>query len=68
MHLSYYLMSHTMVSFIPVGITYATWSGLGHCSYNNYWQFLNTIKFQIFLQLLVFRPIVIVGVIIVHLP
>jgi small multidrug resistance pump len=26
--LSYYLMSH-VVSFIPVGITYATWSGLG---------------------------------------
>ena len=25
---SYYLMSH-VVSFIPVGITYATWSGLG---------------------------------------
>ena len=25
---SYYLMSHA-VSFIPVGITYATWSGLG---------------------------------------
>ncbi len=26
--ISYYLMSH-VVSFIPVGITYATWSGLG---------------------------------------
>ena len=26
--LSYYLMSH-VVGFIPVGITYATWSGLG---------------------------------------
>ena len=26
--LSYYFMSH-VVSFIPVGITYATWSGLG---------------------------------------
>ena len=25
---SYYLMSH-VVGFIPVGITYATWSGLG---------------------------------------
>ena len=25
---SYYLMSH-VVSFIPVGIMYATWSGLG---------------------------------------
>ena len=25
---SYYLMSH-VVSFIPIGITYATWSGLG---------------------------------------
>ena len=25
---SYYLMSH-VVSFVPVGITYATWSGLG---------------------------------------
>ena len=25
---SYYLMSH-VVSYIPVGITYATWSGLG---------------------------------------
>ena len=25
---SYYLMSH-VVTFIPVGITYATWSGLG---------------------------------------
>ena len=25
---SYYFMSH-VVSFIPVGITYATWSGLG---------------------------------------
>ena len=25
---SYYLMSH-VVNFIPVGITYATWSGLG---------------------------------------
>ena len=25
---SYYLMSH-VVSFIPVGITYATWAGLG---------------------------------------
>ena len=25
---SFYLMSH-VVSFIPVGITYATWSGLG---------------------------------------
>ena len=25
---SYYLMSH-VVSFIPVGITYASWSGLG---------------------------------------
>ena len=26
--ISYYLMSH-VVGFIPVGITYATWSGLG---------------------------------------
>ena len=26
--LSYYLMSH-VVNFVPVGITYATWSGLG---------------------------------------
>ena len=26
--LSYYLMSH-VVGYIPVGITYATWSGLG---------------------------------------
>ena len=26
--ISYYLMSH-VVAFIPVGITYATWSGLG---------------------------------------
>ena len=26
--LSYYFMSH-VVAFIPVGITYATWSGLG---------------------------------------
>ena len=26
--LSYYFMSH-VVNFIPVGITYATWSGLG---------------------------------------
>jgi len=26
--ISYYLMSH-VVNFIPVGITYATWSGLG---------------------------------------
>ncbi len=26
---SYYLMSH-VVGFIPVGITYATWSGLGN--------------------------------------
>ena len=26
--ISYYLMSH-VVSFVPVGITYATWSGLG---------------------------------------
>ena len=26
--ISYYLMSH-VVTFIPVGITYATWSGLG---------------------------------------
>ena len=26
--LSYYLMSH-VVSFVPVGVTYATWSGLG---------------------------------------
>ena len=25
---SYYLMSH-VVNFVPVGITYATWSGLG---------------------------------------
>ena len=25
---SYYLMSH-VVGFIPIGITYATWSGLG---------------------------------------
>ena len=25
---SYYLMSH-VVTFVPVGITYATWSGLG---------------------------------------
>ena len=25
---SYYLMSH-VVSYIPIGITYATWSGLG---------------------------------------
>ena len=25
---SYYLMSH-VVSFVPLGITYATWSGLG---------------------------------------
>ena len=25
---SYYLMSH-VVSFVPIGITYATWSGLG---------------------------------------
>ena len=25
---SYYLMSH-VVGFIPVGVTYATWSGLG---------------------------------------
>ena len=25
---SYYLMSH-VVNFIPIGITYATWSGLG---------------------------------------
>ena len=25
---SYYLMSH-VVSFVPVGVTYATWSGLG---------------------------------------
>jgi len=25
---SYYLMSH-VVSYIPVGVTYATWSGLG---------------------------------------
>ena len=26
--ISYYLMSHVVV-FVPVGITYATWSGLG---------------------------------------
>ena len=26
--ISYYLMSH-VVSFVPVGVTYATWSGLG---------------------------------------
>ena len=25
---SYYLMSH-VVNFVPIGITYATWSGLG---------------------------------------
>ena len=25
--------------FIPVGITYATWSGLGIAGYNNYWDF-----------------------------
>ena len=27
-NIKYYLMSH-VVGFIPVGITYATWSGLG---------------------------------------
>ena len=60
---SYYLMSH-VVGYIPIGITYATWSGLGvFCiSILSYVIYSQTLQWQSILGLF----LIVTGVIIVN--
>ena len=59
-----YLMSHTM-KFIPVGITYATWSGLGIVAITS----IAVIKYKQIpnIPTVIGLSLIVVGVIIVHL-
>ena len=61
---SYYLMSH-VVSFVPIGITYATWSGLGIAAITiiGIFKYNQTPNFPTIIGLI----LIIIGVIIVNM-